>query len=219
MKKGKKDANKDKKDNPFRFDGIDDFIKNFFGMNRSKPFLPMENKNEEDDGSDRHVKKNSFTYRFGTGMDKPDIRINGKPVDINDNIFKRIMSQGLPEGFNPNMMPTNQQVIDAGEVSLGNTPINYSEDDYRPQDDMYEEPYYEIEKLEDKLVVTIELPSVKEENIVINYYENNVTITAENEIRRFRKSFELEFEPDKEETLISGRNGIYEIEFHKKSNQ
>lgn len=214
---------KDKKNrsgrNPFDIDGLDDLMKNIFGEGfrmpdfgfGTEPFML---------GPEGLGNGKSISYRFSSDMDKPEIRINGKPVDIDEEQLKKMMSGGMrPESFDfqPQQIPT----LDAGEIELEKNPIDASGKSLPAANSVksaeYEEPYSEIyiNDARDSVTITVELPSVMKERIIINHYDNNVTITGESEDRLYRKRFELPFKPDKEKTEIDGRNGIFEIKLTK----
>ena len=85
-------------------------------------------------------------------------------------------------------------------------------------DPEYIEPFYELfdELNENSTEITLELPNVSIENIMISYYEDEVVITGESPDHIFRKEMSLSFIPEKNKTEIWGKNGVYQIRFNKK---
>ncbi|MHA1339421.1 MAG: Hsp20/alpha crystallin family protein [Promethearchaeota archaeon] len=231
---------------PFRFPDIRKIFEKIFKTDLNMFKIPFM---DEDDFSDlKKVKTNSFTFRFGTGMDKPEIRINGVPVDIDEYVLKNMFdnlnngkmidfNQIFGEGFDPsifgnmfNNMPQIKPIpeIDASQIKLENEDEKIKprstklikekirrQKEKIPSVRQYETPYYELQENEDSIEITLELPYVKKEDIIINYFDNKVTITADSEFKSYQKSFDLKFIPDKKKTKIYGNNGVYQIIFKK----
>lgn len=215
---------------PIDFSEDEDFFnkifRNLFNFPNDSLGFDFANMNPED------IKKNikHFSFRFGSGMDKPEIKMNGEPIEFNPDFLKDIMSKGFPNGFNFGFNPLIPE-IDAGDISIegSNTPIDYESDetgshksmrkdqksDFAVKSVPYETPYAEIEEKDNSAVITIELPDIEEHQIILNYYHKEITITAENDWRKFRTEFKLKFEPNKDKTIIENNNGIYIIKLQK----
>lgn len=207
---------------PIDFSGDDDLFNKIFGnlFNFPNDSLGFDfaNMNPED------IKKNikTFSFRFGTGMDKPDITMNGEPIEFNPDFLKDIMAKGFPDGFNFGFGPQIPE-IDAGDVSMEGhvSPFDTEAEQKNGKSDVavknvpYETPYSEVEENGDSAIITIELPDIEENQIILNYYHKEITITAENEDRKFRTEFKLKFEPNKDKTTIEHNNSIYIIKLEK----
>ncbi|MCP4760956.1 MAG: hypothetical protein GY870_04180 [archaeon] len=210
---GKKDNNKrkseeDKNKNPDLKKIMDKFLKNFTMDVNFTPFIDFES---IDIFSPKPgMKSNSIQYKFGTGMDKPEIRINGKIVD--DKQLNELF--GNMNSINPNILGSNPRIpntVDISEVSL------LGDESSSEIEDEIEDVYFEIfeDTKEDLAEVTIEMPGVTFENININYSANGVIISGRVGERLFQKAIQLKFKPNKENSKIFGKNGIFQITFKK----
>lgn len=171
---------------PFDFKDLDEMIKKLFGNIGNLPNLGETNPNTH---------HRSITYRFGTGMDKPEIRINGEEVDndtIND-VFKN-------HGLNSNKNIPKLDVKDIADTIVSSTP-------------QYEDPYFEVEKDGNSTILTIELPNVDKDHIFISQIGKKITIIGENDYTAYKAEFENEATIDKTKTNIVGNNSIYQIKW------
>jgi HSP20 family molecular chaperone IbpA len=159
----------------------------------------------ENEGSDEKTRSYSISYKYKTGMDKPEININGNPVNSENfkDLFRNITNLGIKD-------PTlNQIELDPRDFQLSSGNSKSLNE--------FEEPLYDL--IEDSnghpTGITLELPGVSIEKIIISYFDDEVIITGESEDRIFRKELTLEYKPDKEKTQVFGKNGIYQIHFSK----
>ncbi|MHA1819702.1 MAG: Hsp20/alpha crystallin family protein [Promethearchaeota archaeon] len=194
----------------------------------------------------------SISYKWMTGMDKPEIRINGKPISPEDlNKFGDLFNADVPNikdmlknlGMNNFGFPMfgpdhngqigrpievdlkeiaenmeNQEEININKQAPTRANLSSHGSPIKEPASEYEEPYGELTLNEKDIAeITIELPGVDQDRIIINYLDKKVVIYGDPEFgnRTFKKSFNLKFSPDKSKTKIEGRNGIYTIRFKK----
>ncbi len=153
----------------------------------------------------------SITYRFGTGMDKPEVRLNGEKVD--DETMSKFLGN-----LGPNIKITPHRISlgsDNGitELDVKNLSLVENPDISSVQ---YENTYYELDKDGDSQILTIELPGVEEDGIIITQSKNLVTVIGESDFAKYMAKFEIDFTIDKTKTEIEGNNGIYQIRLSKK---
>ena len=170
--------------------------KNIFNQNHSK-------KNRDSDFEKRYF----ISYRYDSRNGKPEIHINGNPVDFEN--FKEFFGDFKKFRIEN---PMQNLVLDAKNLNLLDS--EDSEDEK-----LYEEPIYEIfEEIGGKeLGIILELPGLSINNIIVSYFDDEVIITGESEdsVHVFRKELALDFIPDRKKTQISGKNGIFQIQFKK----
>jgi len=204
----------DKKEKKFDNED-DDYFSDFLGKMINKIFKSFKNFNNpilnldsdievKDFPNIKDFQENSFIIEYGTGMDKPLIKINGIPIEFDENIWKNILNEYNNIEFN--------DFYDLGALKNANESITKNIDKY---DELslkkYETPYYEIIENPNHVEITLELPGVKKEDIIINYQHNRIIISADSEFKNYQKSFELKFTPNPSKTEIYGNNGIYQI--------
>ncbi len=181
--------------NNFEFKDLGEIIEKLFG-NISK----LPNLGDINPKTHHH----SITYRFGAGMDKPEIRLNGEEID-NETLNNFIGDLNPNTRIIPKKITLNSknhtQELDIKNISISENP--------NPPIAQFEETYFEVEKDGETRIVTIELPSVEEDQIFISQSGDLVTIIGENEFMAFKVEFEMEFKFNK--TEIEGRNSIYQI--------
>ncbi|MHA1728587.1 MAG: Hsp20/alpha crystallin family protein [Promethearchaeota archaeon] len=188
----------------------DDFIRNM----EYKDFLP--------DIPGMKTDRYSISYRFGSDMDKPEIRVNGKHVDFKNfsDFFEKLGSK-IPGGLNFDDKFSNFRSfriqnggskpilsVDAEQLSLDQGDILYAE----PIFEIYENgKEHHLTSAE----VILEMPGVLKDDVIINYVEKGVTISGEVEHGKkiFQITINLKFKPKIEDTIINEKNGIYTITF------
>ncbi|MBN2155750.1 MAG: hypothetical protein JW776_06885 [Candidatus Lokiarchaeota archaeon] len=185
---------------PFDFKDLDEMIERLFGNIANLPNLSDINPN---------MHHHSVSYRFGTGMDKPEIRINGELVDdktLLDMVkgMKFDTNAIIRRNYNPTI---NLPVLDAKNVSINENPDNDIVN--------YEDTFFEVERDENSALLTIELPNVEKDQIILSQSGNKVTIIGENEYTAYKVDFNIDFNLDKTKTVIDGNNNIYQIKIVK----
>ncbi|MHA1111730.1 MAG: hypothetical protein ACTSRE_11555 [Promethearchaeota archaeon] len=184
---------------PFDIKDLDEMLEKLFGNISDLPNL-----GENAPKTHHH----SITYRFGTGMDKPEIRLNGKKVNDED-------LQNFMEKMGPNMRLTPTRVslgstegiqeLDIKDVSIPDNPDPSAVD--------YNDTYFEIGHDGEARIVTIELPGVEKDHILLTQNGSTLSIIGENEYTSYKAEFQLDFQHRNID--IDGINGIYQIRITK----
>lgn len=217
MKK-KDDKKEEKKKDENKFENFDEFMKKFFSGTFKPPFgsefeIDIGEYNPQTPNSvGNHY---SISYKYDNNMKKPEIHLNGRSVD--EETLKKLIKEKFPEGINfypenelgylPSEKPT-ENIIDVGDLNLADKQVETK--------DEYLIPYYDTYQEDGSFEITMELPGVVENNILINYMNKSVIINADDgEGTFYRKQFELDFEPDTTKTEITGKNWIYTITLEK----
>jgi len=144
------------------------------------------------------------SYHFETGMDKPDVKIEG---DIDENklreYFKKFNMDDLPQ-INKIMKSNNtsKMVYDANELSL--EPCDRND----PSCEI--EPYTEIIDFEDSSEIILEIPGINQNEILVNFHDEGrkLTFSAQNEKRNYVKQIQLPFKSSMDHYTIDVNNGI-----------
>ncbi|TFG18946.1 MAG: hypothetical protein EU530_07610 [Promethearchaeota archaeon] len=143
-------------------------------------------------------------------MDKPEVRLNGEKVD-DETISKFLGNLGPNIKITPNRVSLGS---DNAITELNVKNLLLAEDLDIPSV-QYENTYYELDKDGDSQILTIELPGVEEDGIIITQSKNLVTVIGESDFARYKVEFDIDFPIDKTKTEIAGNNSIYQIRLSK----
>lgn len=186
----------------FNFDS-DIFDLDFF-------FFPESNLNNE---LNPESKKKAFkaSYHYESGMDKPDIKIEG---DFDEKkLFDYLKKHNIePDSrFNNLFRPQSNNALDAGELSL--EPIN------NKKDSSVIEPYTEINDLDDDTEVILEVPGIEKDDIIlgINNKDKKITVSAEGPKRKYFKHIDLPSNCLMDDYTLEVQNGIAILKFKKET--
>jgi HSP20 family molecular chaperone IbpA len=171
--------------------------------------MPEANMNRPFNPNDKNVKGFKISYHFTEGMDKPEIHFEGdidkkelgkylRNIDLSKHPqFKRMVRENKPN------------VIDAKELFL--EPCNNEDEE------CIIEPFSEMNSNEETVEIIIEMPGIEKGHILISSVEDGkkVKITAENETKKFLKTFELPFKVKTADYSLDVNNGITTILFTK----
>ncbi len=198
-------------------DEYDDFIekiKKFLNIDSDRfdidfLFMPEPNMDLPFNPDDKNLKGFKISYHFSDGMDKPEIRFEG---DIDrKKLRKYLRNIDLSKYPQLNQMAKNQKqnVIDAKELFL--------EPCTNKDDECIIEPFSEINYDDNTVEIIIEMPGIEKGHILISSIEDGgkVKITAENELRKFVKLFDLPFKVKIGDYGLDVNNGVTTILFHK----
>jgi hypothetical protein len=182
---------------PFDFKDLDEMIEKLFGNISNLPNLG---------DSDPKTHHHSISYRFGTGLDKPEIRLNGEKID-NETMKEIFGNLGVNPEFHTNLdlnSTRNLPVLDVKDLS--STEI--------PNSPTYEDTYFEVEHEGESTTLTIELPGVEKDHIFISQTGNKVIIIGENDHTSYKAEFVNDTVIDINKTIIDGNNSIYQIKWN-----
>jgi len=192
------------------FDDFIDRIKKYFKLDSEMfdvdfLFIPESEINLENKPNNEKVKGFKISYHFESGMDKPEIKIDGNLDD--KNIHEHIRNVDLskvPKLKDLYNSPSKKE-IDASKLSL--------ETSLKKEADVGTyvlEPYAEICDNEGFSEILIEIPGMGTDNVNIKFEDKGrkLIFTAENEKRRFMKAVQLPFKTSETECEIEVNNGI-----------
>ena len=178
-------------------------FKGIFPQN-SEEFDP-EDLTEPSDQSNQNHKDNpqsksySISYRFGTDMDKPEIKVNG---DIDEESIRNMLSNFGPFS---GMIGFKTPAIIEPEKPKTKKPT--------PGLD-HEEPFTDILENDQGADVVLEMAGVVTEDIRIQHEDQKIIITAATPYKKYRAEIKLGFKPLPDPKILSN-NGIITIEFRK----
>lgn len=172
-------------------------------------FLPEPNFDPNNNLNDEDVKGFKVTYHFESGMDKPEIRIEGN-FDENKlkDYFKRLNITNFPQ-FKKLGQSGKKQAIDIGTLSL--------QPNIERKKSMVKEFYHEINVHEDFIDILIEAPGVEKGHIILSLSEDARTLKVSIEINyeNTEKVIQLPFEATMKNHLLEVNNGIVSIKMRK----
>ncbi|MFX1312108.1 MAG: Hsp20/alpha crystallin family protein [Promethearchaeota archaeon] len=196
------------------FDEFIDDIKKFFKIDSDIfdidfLFLPKSEIYKGSVLTNKKIKGFKISLHHETGMDKPEIKVEGKIDDKNlKDYLKNIDISKYPE-FKDFLDVSPKKEIDAGELSLDFYEQNKNND--------FLKPYTEIIDCNDSFEILFEIPGMDKENVSISFNDekNELIFNAENENRKYMKNITLPFKYLKKDIQIEVNNGIANIKLNK----
>jgi len=188
------------------FEGFSDFFDKDFGFKDFSEF-PNIDFNNDLNFKDNNTKSYSISYNYQTGMDKPEIRVQG---DVDDEILSKFL-KGIPKFI------TERPTI----KKLSLTPEKKEEiRELKTGEKIKEgiEPYTEITDFEDQIEICLELPGVEKEDLKLNFDEKGeeLTVEAKRDGRKFYKEIKLPIKLDIKDYTLELKNGIACLKFKSK---
>ena len=185
--------------NNFTFKDLNEMIEKLFGNIGKLPNLGSNKPNTH---------HHSIIYRFGKGMDKPEIRLDGEKIDETE-LSDFVNTMGPNKKFVPSKirMSSGNSV---SEIDLKDVSIQENTKQAIPK---FEETYFEVDSSNGASVITIELPSVEKDRINISQSGDTVTIIGENDRTSYKVRFNIDYTYNN--TQIEGKNSIYQIRITK----
>jgi len=187
------------------YDDIIDQLKKFFNFNSKlfdMDFFFFPEMSEQLDPKRKKSKGYKISYHFETGMDEPDVKIEG---DIDEKELSQHL-KGYDLGKDPRFKvlkrPTRKELIDAEEISL--EPTEQHEESH------ITEPFTEVNDCNDFTQIIIEVPGIEKGDIKLDLNDkgNKLIISAENQIRKYFKEIYLPFKASLKNYLLDVNNGI-----------
>lgn len=182
------------------FEGFSDFFDKDFGFSEFSEF-PMINSDKDINFKNNNIKSYSISYHYQTGMDKPEIRVNG---DVDDEMLSKFL-KGIPKFITErptikkiSLVPESVEEIRELKASI--------------------EPYTEITDFEDQIEICLELPGVEKEDLKLNFDEKGeeLTVEAKRDGRKFYKEIKLPIKLDIKDYTLELKNGIACLKFKRK---
>ncbi|MFX1591246.1 MAG: Hsp20/alpha crystallin family protein [Promethearchaeota archaeon] len=196
------------------FDDIIDEIKKYFKLDSDKfdvdfLFIPESESNINLKPIDKKIKGFKISYHFETGMEKPEIKIEGNIDDKRIREYlKNIDLSNYPKL--KNLFETKyKEEIDANMLSL-----DFSEQN---MDQSILEPHTEVNDYTDFIEIVLDIPGMSEEDVMIDIIEGGTKLifNAENRNRSYMKSVRLPFKSSAELFEMEVKNGLAIIKVRK----
>jgi len=147
-------------------------------------------------------KSYSISYKFGTGMKEPEIRVEG---DIDEKTVNRFL-EGITHQFGFDAMGD----MEPAKLLKPKQGPSDAEDEAEG----YSVPFTDIQDSTKGATAILEMPGIGKEHIKLEMKDNKVIMTAVNGNIKYRKVMRLGFTPAKDPE-ISANNGIIQIVFKK----
>ncbi len=174
-------------------------------------FLPEPNFNPRTNRNDDKFKGFKVTYNFESGMDKPEIKVEGNFDEKKlQNYFKKmnLSKHSQFKRLNPSM---DRQTIDVSTLSL--------QPNYERGDRLAKDPYFEKIFYKDSAEIIIEAPGIEKGHILLSLTEDGRTLRVSIEINfnNIEREILLPFESTMDDHILEFNNGIVTIIIHKKN--
>ncbi|MBY9009686.1 MAG: hypothetical protein KGD74_07475 [Candidatus Lokiarchaeota archaeon] len=174
-------------------------------------FLPESKFDSRAIRNDDKFKGFKVTYHFESGMDKPEIKVEGNFDEKKlQEYFKKFNLSKHPQ-LNGSKPSRNRQAIDVGTLSL--------QPNHEKEDSLTSEPYFEISFHEDSAEIIIEAPGIEKGHILLSLGEDRITLRVSIEINfiNIEREIVLPFESTMDDHILEVNNGIITIIMHKKN--
>ncbi len=168
-------------------------------------FLPEPNFDPKMNPNDNKFKGFKVTYHFESGMDKPEIKVEGN--------FDKKKLQEYFKTFNLSKHPQirrlnpsrDRQIIDASKLSL--------QPNYEKINSLTKDTYFEINFHEDSAEIIIEAPGIEKGHILLSLSEDGRTLRVSIEINfiNIEREIILPFESTMDDHILEVNNGIITI--------
>ena len=168
-------------------------------------FLPESNFDPNLNLQNKKVEGFKVTYHFESGMEKPEIKIEG---DFDEKklqeYFKKLNLSSYPQ-FKMLRKSGKKQAMDVGTLSL--------KPDFEREEFLEKQPYYELNVYDDYAEIVIELPGIEKGHIVLSLSEDGrkLKILTESNFQNFEKKLQLPFESTLKDHVVEVNNGIVSI--------
>jgi len=201
-------------------DEFDDFIekiKKYFKIDSDMfdvdfLFVPDSENKLDLKPKDNKIKGFKISYHFETGMEKPEIKIEGDIDERRIRDYLRDVDLSKYPDMKRLLETRSIKEIDASKLSL-----EFTEQE---EDFSIVEPHTEINNYKDYSEIVLEIPGMSEEDVKIEITEGGTKLIfkAENNNRRYNKSIYLPFKSSTQNYEMEVKNGLAVI-FVKKSDK
>ena len=189
------------------FDDIIDEIKKRFKLDSDVfdvdfLFIPESKNNLGLKPENKNIKGFKVSYHFESGMEKPEIKIEGN-VDE-----KRIRE--LLKNMDISKYPTLKKMLETKSMKEYDANL-LSLESHEQEEDLYIlKPQAEINDYNDYTEIVLEIPGMSEEDVIINFTDggNQLIFKAENKNRKFMKTFQLPFISSPKDYELEVKNGL-----------
>ncbi len=192
---------------PDYFDDIIDEIKKYFKLDSDIfdvdfLFIPESESNLWLKPEDKKVKGFKISYHFETGMEKPEIKIEGNIEDKKIREYLKDVDLSRYPTLKNLFETKSMKEIDAGKLSL---------ESHDQDENLYIlEPHTEINDYKDYTEIVLEIPGMSKEDVIIDFSEegNKLIFNAENNNRKYLKKVYLPFTSSTEDFKMEVKNGL-----------
>lgn len=189
------------------FDDIIDEIKKYFKLDSDIfdvdfLFIPESKTDLGLEPENKNVKGFKVSYHFESGMEKPEIKIEG-------NVDEKTIRELLKD-IDISKYPTLEKMLESKSIKEYKAEM-LSLDSLEQEEDLYFlEPYAEINDYKDYTEIVLEIPGMSEKDVIIDFSEggNQLIFNAENENRKFIKTVHLPFTSSLRDYEIEVKNGL-----------
>ena len=195
------------------FDDIIDKIKKFFDF-KSDIFdvdvlvFPEPTEDVNLKFGDEKAEGFKVSYHYETGMDKPEIKIEGDfdEKKLHEYLKQFKLDQKVP--IQESFPHTPRDVLDAGMLSLDD--IQDEELQLEEERQYVFEPETEINDFDYFTEIILEVPGIEEEDIFVDFNEDGskMTVIAQNEKRKYQKDIILPFKASENNYTLKVNNGL-----------
>lgn len=195
------------------FDDIIDKIKRFFNF-KSDIFdvdvlvFPESTEDLNLKFGDEHTEGFKVSYHFETGMEKPEIKVEGDFDErkLHEYLKQFNIDQNVPiQDYFPHVQ---KDTVDASILSLD----NIQDEEFLLEEDQFIvfEPDTEINDFDYFTEIILEVPGIKEEDIFVNFNEDGSRIMffAQNENRTYQKDIHLPSKASENNYSLKVNNGL-----------
>jgi HSP20 family protein len=173
-------------------------------------FFPESNLNNELNPESRK-KAFKVSYHYESGMDKPDIKIEG---DFDEKKLQEYLKKHNiePDPRFDNLFKSQlNKDIDAGELTL--EPMSTK------KDSKVIEPYTEINDFDDFIEIILEVPGIEKDDISLgcNEKDKKLTISAQSQKRDYFKHISIPSNCLMDDYTLEVQNGIAILKFKKET--
>lgn len=196
------------------FDDIIDEFKKFFKLDSDifdidVLFIPEKNIDLGIKPYDKKLQGFKISYHFETGMDKPEIKIEGNIDDKKIKDFLKNVTMNKYPKLKELFDSHSKKEIDASELTL---------ETLKQDEEIYVlEPYTEINEDKEYFEILIEVPGIVRGDVKIDYSADGkiLLLTAQNKNRKYFKKINLPSKLLKESYELDVNNGIAYIKVKK----
>jgi HSP20 family molecular chaperone IbpA len=166
---------------------------------------------EEHSGSLENPNDFSMSYTYNSGMDRPELKINGKKV--NPELLKKLEKYMMEIQSNPNFINSNQSFLNNTEAFRKNMtlPSEVSDITDEIEKKTVKDIFYDIFDEKEKIKIIIELPGVNKYEIEITASSNEIEIKTPHH----HKIIQLPAPVNNKIAKARYSNGILDIELEK----
>ncbi len=187
------------------YEDIFDQFKKFFNFDSKlfdMDFYIFPEMGKHLDPKKKHSKGYKVSYHFETGMDKPEIKIEGDIDEKELNKYLKGINFRKDPRFKILKHPNRIELIDASKIALKPTEQEEESDNA--------EPITEINDFTDYTQIILEVPGIEKEDIKLNLNQegNKINITAQSQIRKYLKEVRLPFKTSLKKYDLEVNNGI-----------